>query len=256
MSSSSAAMAPQQSRRYYWKATFSGLAGNTLELYDFLLYGTAASLFFPKLFFPGDDTFTATLSSLATFAVGFLVRPFGGLLIGRYGDRVGRKKALLFTLYLMGTCTIAIGLLPTYQQVGALAPVLLLLVRILQGLAMGGEWGGSMVLVAESVPPQQRGFYSAIPNLGGFVSQFFVAGATVAVLRLPEEAQLSYGWRMPFIASIVVLAAAIWIRRRIEETPVFGQAKAEEVAKAARATYRPGAARSPRCLSTSGARSC
>lgn len=232
MSSSSAAMAPQQSRFYYWKATFSGLAGNTLELYDFLLYGTAASLFFPKLFFPGDDTFTATLSSLATFAVGFLVRPFGGLLIGRYGDRVGRKKALLLTLYVMGTCTIAIGLLPTCGQVGVLAPVLLILVRILQGLAMGGEWGGSMVLVAESVPPRQRGFYSAIPNLGGFVSQFFVAGATVAVLRLPEQAQLSYGWRLPFIASIVVLAAALWIRRRIEETPVFNEAKAEDIARA------------------------
>src|SRR5699024_9018758 len=109
--------------------------------------------------------------SLATFAIGFAIRPLGGLLIGRYGDRVGRKNALIFTLWLMGICTILIGLLPTYEQVGILAPALLILVRLLQGIAMGGEWGGSMILVAESVPAHQRGFFSAIPNLGGFVSQ-------------------------------------------------------------------------------------
>src|SRR4051812_16917187 len=160
-------------RAYHWKVTLSGLAGNTLELYDFLLYGTAASLFFPALFFPGEDSFIATLSSLATFAIGFAVRPIGGLLIGHFGDRVGRKKALLTTMWLMGGCTILIGLLPTYDSVGILAPALLILVRLLQGIAMGGEWGGSMVLVAESVPAEQRGFYSAIPNLGGFVSRSF-----------------------------------------------------------------------------------
>lgn len=222
-----AAAAPTTSRGYTWKATLSGLAGNTLELYDFLLYGTAASLFFPTLFFPADSGFAATLASLATFAIGFFARPVGGLLIGRYGDRMGRKKALLFTLYLMGTCTIAIGLLPTYAQVGVLAPVLLVVVRLLQGIAMGGEWGGSMVLVAESVPPGRRGFFAAIPNLGGFVSQFFVAGAMMFVLSLPEEDQFSYGWRVPFIASIVVLAAGLWMRRNLDETPVFTEAVAD-----------------------------
>lgn len=215
-------------RRYHWKATISGLAGNTLELYDFLLYGTAASLFFPVLFFPGEDQFIATLSSLATFAIGFFVRPLGGLLIGRYGDRHGRKKALLFTLWVMGACTIVIGLLPTYDTVGLLAPVLLILVRIAQGIAMGGEWGGSMVLVAESVPQNRRGFYSAIPNLGGFVSQLFVAAAMGLVLLLPQEAQLSWGWRLPFIASILVLIAGLWMRRNLVETPIFVENKAAE----------------------------
>lgn len=239
-SSQNAVIAASQNRRYYWKATISGLAGNTLELYDFLLYGTAASLFFPILFFPGEDPFLATLSSMATFAIGFLVRPLGGLLIGRYGDRFGRKKALLFTLWVMGTCTILIGLLPTYAMVGALAPILLILTRVVQGIAMGGEWGGSMVLVAESVPQKHRGFYSAIPNLGGFVSQLFVAGAIALVLLLPAEAQLSWGWRLPFIASIVVLMAGLWMRRNLVETPVFVENKVAEEAGAA-----PEAARGP-----------
>ena len=233
MSSPPETAASQPTRANTWKATLSGLAGNTLELYDFLLYGTAASLFFPTLFFPEGNDFAATLASLATFAIGFLARPLGGLLIGRYGDRMGRKKALLFTLYLMGTCTILIGLLPTYDQVGIVAPALLVLVRLLQGIAMGGEWGGSMVLVAESVPARRRGFFAAIPNLGGFVSQFFVAGAMVMVLALPEEDQFSYGWRIPFIASIVVLAAGLWMRRNLDETPVFTEASAEAAAQPA-----------------------
>ena len=228
MTSSNEVRTSTTKRAYHWKATLSGLAGNTLELYDFLLYGTAASLFFPTLFFPESSEFISTLSSLATFAIGFIARPAGGLLIGRFGDRVGRKRALLFTLYLMGICTIAIGLLPTYQQVGVLAPALLIMVRILQGIAMGGEWGGSMVLVAESVPAQHRGFYSSIPNLGGFVSQFFVAGAMMLVLALPEEAQFSWGWRLPFLLSIIVLMAGLWMRRNIDETPVFHEVKAEE----------------------------
>jgi MHS family shikimate/dehydroshikimate transporter-like MFS transporter len=216
------------SRSNSWKATFSGLAGNTLELYDFLIYGAAASLFFPALFFPTGDPFVATLASLATFAVGFIARPVGGLLIGRYGDRVGRKKALMLTLYLMGFCTIAVGLLPTYDQVGLFAPLLLIVVRIFQGIAMGGEWGGSMVLVAESVPSHQRGFYSAIPNLGGFISQFFVAGVMVFVLQLPKADQLSYGWRIPFLLSILVVIAALWMRRNLQETPVFKETQTEE----------------------------
>lgn len=228
MRSPEAATAARRGRRYYWKAALSGLAGNTLELYDFLVYGSAASLFFPALFFPGNNAFIATLSSLATFAIGFIVRPFGGLIIGRFGDRFGRKKALLFTLYLMGGCTIVIGLLPTYAQVGALAPILLILVRVLQGIAMGGEWGGSMVLVAESVPDRQRGFYSAIPNLGGFVSQFFVAGGMAIVLAMPKAAQYSIGWRIPFLLSVIVLIAGIWMRRNLAETPVFTEAKAAE----------------------------
>ncbi|SDS66589.1 MFS transporter [Microlunatus soli] len=227
MSTNPAAPRPT-GRGYYWKATLSGLAGNTLELYDFLLYGTAASLYFPKLFFPEGNDFLSTLSSLATFAVGFIARPIGGLLIGRIGDRLGRKKALLITMYLMGACTIAIGLLPTYGSVGVLAPILLILVRILQGIAMGGEWGGSMVLVAESVPTHRRGFYSSIPNLGGFVSQFFVAGVMVLVLRLPEDAQLSYGWRIPFLLSLIVLIAGLWMRRNLVETPVFVEAQEQQ----------------------------
>lgn len=225
MSSNPATVPTTMTRRYFWKATMSGLAGNTLELYDFLLYGTAASLYFPKLFFPEGNDFLSTLSSLATFAVGFIARPFGGLLIGRMGDRLGRKRALLLTMYLMGACTIGIGLLPTYGSVGIVAPILLILVRIVQGIAMGGEWGGSMVLVAESVPTHRRGFYSAIPNLGGFVSQFFVAGVMVFVLRLPQQAQLSYGWRIPFLLSLLVLIAGLWMRRNLVETPVFVEAK-------------------------------
>lgn len=234
--------APPHDRRYSWKATLSGLAGNTLELYDFLLYGTAAGLFFPTVFFPGQTQFVATLSSLATFAIGFLVRPLGGLLIGRYGDRIGRKKALLFTLWVMGTCTIAIGLLPSHAMVGIAAPILLVLIRVIQGVAMGGEWGGSMVLVAESVPHNRRGFYASIPNLGGFVSQLFVAGAIVLVLQLPQSAQLSWGWRIPFLASVVVLIAGLWMRRNLVETQVFLENKAAEDAGAVKTRRGPIAA--------------
>jgi MFS family permease len=158
-----AATTPQTDRRYAWKVAASSFLGNTLEYYDFLVYGTAAAVIFPKVFFPGQEGFLGTLAAFGTFAVGFLARPLGGLFFGRRGDVRGRKSTLLFTLSLMGLSTIAIGLLPGYGTLGILAPALLVLLRLLQGFAVGGEWGGSMIIVLESAPPHRRGFFTAWP---------------------------------------------------------------------------------------------
>ncbi|HWN31360.1 MAG TPA: MFS transporter, partial [Pseudonocardia sp.] len=220
--------APGTDRRYTWKVTASSFLGNTLEYYDFLVYGTAAAVVFPKVFFPEAGGFVGTLASFGTFAVGFLARPLGGVFFGGRGDRRGRKSTLLITLTVMGLSTVGIGLLPGYASIGLWAPVLLVLLRLLQGFAVGGEWGGSMIIVLESAPPDRRGFFSAWPNTGGFSAQLLITLVFGYVYSL-SEAQLSgWGWRVPFLLSAVILGVTFWMRLSLRESLVFQEAVARE----------------------------
>ncbi|GAA5135769.1 MFS transporter [Pseudonocardia adelaidensis] len=221
-----AATVARPDRRYTWKVTASSFLGNTLEYYDFLVYGTAAAVVFPQVFFPDSSGFVATLAAFGTFAVGFLARPLGGLYFGRRGDRHGRKSTLLVTLTLMGLSTILIGLLPGHATIGIWAPLLLVVLRLVQGFAVGGEWGGSMIIVLESAPPHRRGFFSAWPNTGGFSAQILITLSFAWVYTLPEADLMSWGWRVPFLLSAVILVVTFWMRRSLSETPVFTESVA------------------------------
>jgi len=204
---------------------FASAIGTTIEWYDFFLYGTFSGLIFNKLFFPTFDPTVGTLLAYTTFAVGFVARPIGGVIFGHFGDRIGRKSMLILTLGIMGVATFIIGLLPTYAQVGVLAPILLLLVRLLQGIGLGGEWGGAVLMAAEHSPPKQRGFYASWPQIG--VPAGLALGTAVAyfLTRLGDEALLAYAWRIGFLASIVLVVIGIYIRLRILESPAFEQVK-------------------------------
>jgi MFS family permease len=232
-----AATVAQPDRRYAWKVTASSFLGNTLEYYDFLVYGTAAAVVFPQVFFPDSSGFVATLAAFGTFAVGFLARPLGGLFFGRRGDMHGRKSTLLVTLTVMGVSTILIGLLPGYAAIGIWAPLLLVVLRLAQGFAVGGEWGGSMIIVLESAPPNRRGFFTAWPNTGGFSAQILITLSFAWVYTLPEADLLSWGWRVPFLLSAVILVVTFWMRRSLSETPVF----TESVAPVAEEPGKPAA---------------
>jgi metabolite-proton symporter len=206
----------------------ASMAGTTVEWYDFFLYGVAAAAVFPKVFFPTGDPTTATLASLATFAVGFLARPVGGLVFGHFGDRVGRKKLLVLSLVMMGLSTFAIGLVPAYATIGVAAPLLLVVLRLLQGFALGGEWGGAVLIVSEHGDPARRGFWASWPQVGAPAGQLIANGllALLAALQ-PEEAFLSWGWRIPFLLSAVLVLIGLWVRLSVEESPVFTAARAE-----------------------------
>ena len=220
-------------RRYTWKVTASSFLGNTLEYYDFLVYGTAAAIVFPQVFFPDSSGFVATLAAFGAFAVGFLARPLGGLFFGRRGDQHGRKSTLLVTLTVMGLSTILIGLLPGYSTIGVWAPLLLVVLRLAQGFAVGGEWGGSMIIVLESAPPHRRGFFTAWPNTGGFSAQILITLSFAWVYTLPEADLMSWGWRVPFLLSAVILVVTFWMRRTLSETPVFTESVAPATGDAA-----------------------
>jgi metabolite-proton symporter len=204
----------------------ASLIGTTIEWYDFILYGTAAALVLNKLFFPTFDPLSDTLASLGTYSVGFIARPIGAMVIGHYGDRLGRKSMLVFTLILMGVATFLIGLLPTYAAIGPLAPVLLVLLRFAQGFGVGEEWGGAVLMAVEHAPKGKRGFYGSWPQIG------VPAGLLLANLVyrpfavMPQAAFLSWGWRVPFLISILLVAVGLLIRVRILETPAFMQMKA------------------------------
>ncbi|NUR29033.1 MAG: MHS family MFS transporter [Catenulispora sp.] len=196
--------------------------GTVMEWYDFNLYGLASALVFGPLFFASSDL-GGTLASFATFAVGFAARPLGGLLFGHLGDRIGRKRVLLTTLLAMGAATTLVGALPTHAQIGAWAPVLLIVLRVCQGIAVGGEFAGATLLTVENAPPGKRGLFGAIPAMGtggGFVLASAVFGA---VSMLPEDAFLAWGWRVPFLVSAALVLFGLWIRSGIEETPVFSE---------------------------------
>ncbi len=197
--------------------------GATIEWYDFFLYGTAAGLVFDKLFFNGLDGAAAQFASFGTFAVGFLARPVGGLIFGHFGDRIGRKTMLLLTLFIMGAGTAAIGLLPSYDSIGVWAPVLLVALRILQGIGVGGEYGGAVLLATEYSPPERRGFFGSFAHIGVPGGLFLASGAFSIASMLPDEAFLSWGWRACFLVSVVLLAIGAYIRLQVMETPAFTQ---------------------------------
>lgn len=205
------------------RVIISSWIGNTIEFYDFLVYGLAAALVFNTVFFPTISPLAATLASFATFGVGFLARPLGGVFFGHLGDTIGRKTTLVFTLVGMGTATALIGFLPTYQQIGLFAPLLLVVLRFLQGFVVGGEWGGAMLFVVECAPFKHRGVLSSIPQTGGFSGQLLATGIFALVSLLPKEELLSWGWRIPFWASAVLVAIGLYMRLRLDETPVFKQ---------------------------------
>lgn len=211
------------------KLVVASVLGNALEWYDFFLYGTAAALVFGPLFFPvGGDPLQGTLLAFSGFAVGFLARPLGGILFGHIGDRYSRKMTLIMTLTLMGATTFVIGLLPTYAQIGIWAPLTLIILRFLQGVASGGEWGGGVLMLSENAPASRRGFYTAWSQMGvsgGFVLSAF---AFYLVQQLPESDFLSWGWRVPFLLSIVIFLVGVYIRKNIRESKAFTQAKPED----------------------------
>ena len=201
---------------------FASLVGTTIEFFDFYIYGTAAVLVFPKLFFPASDPATATLASLATFGIAFLARPIGSAFFGHFGDRVGRKTTLIAALMTMGVSTVAIGLLPTYASIGLAAPLLLALCRFGQGLGLGGEWGGAVLLAIENAPPGKRAWYGMFPQLGAPLG-FFLSTTVFLGLSglLDDEAFAAFGWRIPFLASAVLVFIGLYVRLAISETPVF-----------------------------------
>ena len=204
---------------------FASLVGTTIEYFDFYIYGTAAVLVFPALFFPAADPATATLASLATFGIAFLARPFGAALFGHFGDRVGRKTTLVAALLTMGVSTVTIGVLPTYDSIGLAAPVLLALCRFVQGLGLGGEWGGAVLLAIEKAPPGRRAWYGMFPQLGAPLG--FLLSTTVFLAlsdRLSNEQFLAFGWRLPFLASAVLVLVGLYVRLTLTETPVFAAA--------------------------------
>ncbi|EMD22500.1 MFS transporter [Amycolatopsis azurea DSM 43854] len=211
-----------QNRGSIAKVVSASLIGTTIEWYDFFLYTSAAALVFGKLFFPTNDPLTGTLLAFLTYAVGFLARPIGGLVFGHFGDRVGRKKLLVLSLLLMGGSTCLMGVLPTYATVGVLAPILLTLLRLVQGFALGGEWGGAVLIVSEHGDDKRRGFWASWPQCGAPGGNL-LATAVLAILAATQsdEAFLSWGWRIPFLLSGILVVIGLWIRLAVSESPVF-----------------------------------
>lgn len=197
--------------------------GTVMEWYDFALYGAASALVIGPLFFPNETSTVGILAAFATFAVGFFARPLGGFVVGHYGDKIGRKPALVFTVGLMGISTVLIGLLPTYDTIGIWAPILLVLLRLLQGFGAGAELAGAITYIAEYTPPHRRAFFTSIPNAATAVGLMLAVGGFALVSRLPEEQLLSWGWRLPFLASFPILFVALYIRQRLAESPAFAQ---------------------------------
>ncbi|WP_020659306.1 MFS transporter [Amycolatopsis benzoatilytica] len=218
-------MSQPHQRRQLRTVAVSGLLGTALEFYDFLLYGTLAALVFNKLFFPDLDPAIGTIASFGTFTAGYLARPLGGVVFGHFGDRLGRKSMLQLTMIIMGVSSFLIGLLPTYQSIGIWAPICLTVLRAVQGIAVGGEWGGSVLMTAEHADGRRRGFWSSFTVMGAPLGSLMSTVAVLAVTALPRNEFLSWGWRVPFLASIVLLGVGLFIRMKVDESPVFRQAK-------------------------------
>jgi metabolite-proton symporter len=210
------------------RVVMASLIGTTIEWYDFFLYGSAAALIFNKLFFPSFDPFVGTLLAFATYAVGFVARPLGGIVFGHYGDRIGRKRLLMLSLILMGVATVLIGCLPTYNQIGVWAPVLLIALRLVQGFAVGGEWGGAVLMAAEHGDSARRGFWASWPQAGVAAGSLLSAGVLALMAGFQSEADfLSWGWRVPFLLSALLVVVGWYIRNRVSESPMFEAALVE-----------------------------
>lgn len=207
------------------KVLIASLTGSAIEWFDYFLYGTAAALVFNKIFFPMVDPVIGLILSWLSFSLTFFIRPIGGVIFAHIGDRIGRKKTLVLTLSLMGSATVAIGLLPTYEMVGLWAPALLITLRIIQGMGIGGEWGGALLLAYEYAPEKRKGFFGSIPQAGVTIGML-MATFIVSLMTLFDEAQfLAWGWRIPFLLSSVLVFLGLWIRKDIDETPAFKQVK-------------------------------
>lgn len=208
------------------RVALASLAGTTVEWYDFYIYGTAAALVFPELFFPGLGSAAGLVASFATFGVAFFARPLGAVIFGHFGDRIGRKRTLVVNLLLMGGATLVIGLLPTAATIGVIAPIVLVLMRLCQGIAVGGEWAGAALLTAENAPATKRGHYGMYPQLGPGIALVASSATFLAAgLALSAEQFTAWGWRVPFLVSLALIAVGLWIRVRIEETQSFQQAR-------------------------------
>lgn len=203
------------------RVAIAGLIGSTIEWYDFYIYGLAAALVFGREFFPDFSPVAGTLAAFGTFAVGFVARPLGGLIFGHFGDRIGRKRTLVLTLFMMGFATVLIGIVPNFNTIGLWAPVILVVVRFVQGFAVGGEWGGAVTMVVESSPARKRGFYGSLPQMGVPLGLVLSSVAFALAGALPEDDFVSWGWRIPFLMSAALIGVGMFIRLRISETPAF-----------------------------------
>ena len=211
----------------------SALVGATIEWYDFFLYGVVAGIVFNKLYFPASDPVVATLLAYTTFAVGFVTRPLGGVIFGHFGDKLGRKSMLILTLMIMGIATFLIGLVPTYESIGIWAPIALLLLRVLQGIGLGGEWGGAVLMAYEYAPKEKRGFYASLPQVGLAIGLCMASGVVALLSSLLSDAQfLAWGWRIAFLLSGVMVFVGMYIRLAVKETPEFAAIKARNEASA------------------------
>ncbi|WP_432251656.1 MFS transporter [Streptomyces sp. HNM1019] len=208
------------------RTALAGMIGTTIEWYDFYIYGLAAALVFGTEFFPDFSPTAGTLAAFGTFAVGFVARPLGGVIFGHFGDRVGRRQALMLTLFLMGAATVVVGLLPGYQTIGLWAPVLLVTLRFLQGFAVGGEWGGAVTMVVESSPRDRRGFYGSLPQMGVPLGLVLSSTVFAVVSTLPDDDLLAWGWRVPFLLSVVLIGVGLFLRSRISETQAVARVRA------------------------------
>jgi len=216
-----------------WAIVCASVIGTTVEWYDFLIYGTAAALVFNKLFFPNFDPFVGTLAAFGSYAVGFVARPFGGAVFGHFGDRTGRKTMLTLTMLIMGAGTFLIGCLPTYASIGVWAPILLIALRLLQGIGIGGEWGGAVLMVIEHAPAGRRGFYGSLVQVGFPLGVAASTGTFLYMSQAMAEVDfLAWGWRLPFLLSAVLIGVGLFIRLRLQETPAFAQVQRDGVARA------------------------
>lgn len=225
---------PEVTNRKMRRIAIASGTGTVIEYYDFFVFATAAALIFPKVFFPALGSAAGVVASFATLGVAFVARPVGSVLFGHFGDRLGRKRTLVTTLLIMGLATVLVGVMPTAEQIGVSAPVLVVLLRFLQGLAVGGEWTGATLMAAENAPKAKRGFWSMFGALGGSIG-FVLASVTFLVIggTMSDEAFHSYGWRIPFVASLLLIAIGLFVRLKIDETPVFkGEVSQRGVARA------------------------
>jgi MHS family shikimate/dehydroshikimate transporter-like MFS transporter len=226
------------------RVLLASAVGSALEWYDFFIYGTAAALVFGELFFPKADPSVGTLLAFATFGVGFVARPFGGLVFGHLGDRIGRKPVLVITLMLVGAGTFLIGLLPTYNSAGVWAPILLVLLRLVQGFGAGAEYGGAVIMAVEHAPPGKRGLFGSVAPMGVTIGLLLANGVFALFSALPKDEFLAWGWRMPFLFSVVLILMGFYIRSRVSETPVFSEIAAKN--KAARSPVVEAVKKHPR----------